>query len=80
MGLTLRGHTASVNDVAYSPDDRRIVSGSDDQTLKVWDALADLSGHQAAQLRWATSSPQTSRRGPQPSRPGRRACERSTFM
>lgn len=35
---TLRGHTGSVTSVAFSPDGRRIVSGSNDHTLKVWDA------------------------------------------
>jgi WD40 repeat protein len=44
------GHTDSVRAVAYSPDGSRIVSGSDDNTLKIWDAssgkeLATFSGH-----------------------------------
>jgi WD40 repeat protein len=39
-----------VNSVAYSPDGTRIVSGSNDETLKIWDAasgaeLLTLSGH-----------------------------------
>ncbi|HET8853360.1 MAG TPA: TIR domain-containing protein, partial [Ktedonobacteraceae bacterium] len=33
--LTYRGHTASVNTVAWSPDGSRIASGSDDQTVQV---------------------------------------------
>ena len=45
--MTLKGHT---NSVAYSPDGKRIVSGSSDKTLKVWDAatgqdLLTLKGH-----------------------------------
>ena len=36
--LTLKGHTGKVTSVVFSPDGRRIVSGSQDSTLKVWDA------------------------------------------
>jgi WD40 repeat protein len=35
---TFRGHTRGVRSVAWSPDGERIVSGSMDNTLKVWDA------------------------------------------
>jgi WD40 repeat protein len=34
---TLRGHTDSVTAVALTPDGRRVVSGSWDLTLRVWD-------------------------------------------
>ena len=37
---TLRGHEREVLSVAFSPDGRRIVSGSWEMTLKVWDAAA----------------------------------------
>ncbi|MHB9295703.1 putative serine/threonine-protein kinase PkwA [Pillotina sp. SPG140] len=47
---TLRGHQGSVRSVAYSPDERFIVSGSFDNTVKIWDAksgrnLRTLTGH-----------------------------------
>jgi WD40 repeat protein len=50
-----RGHTEGVNSVAVAPDGRRIVSGSHDRTVRVWDAqsgveLACLSGHTSSVL------------------------------
>jgi Tol biopolymer transport system component len=36
--VTLKGHSSFVYVVAFSPDGKRIVSGSRDNTLKVWDA------------------------------------------
>ena len=33
-------HSGSVRSVAFSPDGKTIVSGSNDKTLKVWDAGA----------------------------------------
>ncbi|MCH7686026.1 MAG: hypothetical protein IH899_04990 [Planctomycetes bacterium] len=36
----MKGHTGDVNNVAFSPDGRRIVSGNRDETLTVWDALS----------------------------------------
>jgi WD40 repeat protein len=38
---TLEGHTESVNSVAYSPDGARIISGSWDDTVKVWGAVGE---------------------------------------
>jgi len=48
--VTLKGHTASVTSVAFSPDGRRIVTGSSDTTARVWNvrggkALLTLKGH-----------------------------------
>ena len=36
--LTLKGHTAFVHSASFSPDGTRIVTGSFDQTAKVWDS------------------------------------------
>ncbi|MBQ5891984.1 MAG: hypothetical protein IIW76_05385 [Bacteroidales bacterium] len=33
---TLKGHSYGVLSVAFSPDGTRIVSGSEDKTIKIW--------------------------------------------
>ena len=47
---TLIGHTDRVNSAAYSPDGTHLVTASDDQTARIWDAatgqeVRTLSGH-----------------------------------
>jgi eukaryotic-like serine/threonine-protein kinase len=51
--FTLYGHTGSVSSVSFSPDGTRMLTGSQDQTAKVWDAqtgthLLDVKGHVGA--------------------------------
>lgn len=48
--LTLTGHSGEVNAVATSPDGQKIASGSDDQSIKIWNLsrgqeLRTLTGH-----------------------------------
>jgi len=50
LRLSLRGHNGEVQSVAWSPDGKRLATGSEDKTAKVWDAetgkeLLTLSGH-----------------------------------
>src|SRR5256885_13308348 len=47
---TLEGHSDGVNSVAFSADGNHLASGSDDHTVKIWDAatgkcLQTLEGH-----------------------------------
>ena len=44
---TLTGHSDKVYSVKFSPDGKRIVSGSEDNFVKIWDAAtgAEVSSH-----------------------------------
>ncbi len=49
--LVLAGHTAGVTSVAFSPDGKRILTGSRDNSVKLWDSatgkeILTLKGHQ----------------------------------
>ena len=35
--MVLQGHTAAVYSLAFTPDSRSLLSGSEDGTLRVWD-------------------------------------------
>jgi WD40 repeat protein len=37
LSKKMNAHSQSITSVAFSPDGTKIVSGSDDQTIKVWD-------------------------------------------
>ena len=54
------GHTGTIGSVAVTPDGTRAVSGSDDQTVRVWDlasgqCLSTLEGHSESVLSVAVS-------------------------
>jgi WD40 repeat protein len=50
--LTLKGHTNVVRSEAFSPDGTRVVTASDDEIAKVWDAQP-LGPEPAKRKRWA---------------------------
>jgi energy-coupling factor transporter ATP-binding protein EcfA2 len=50
---TLKGHESSVLSVAFSPDGKTLATGSDDQSVKLWDVssrqnVATLKGHESS--------------------------------
>jgi WD40 repeat protein len=64
--MMLAGHRDTVSHCAYSPDGTRIVSASNDNTLKLWDAsngreLATIAGREGIQLQRCEFTPDGSR-------------------
>ena len=58
----LEGHTNTIQDLAFSPEGRFLVSGSADDTVRIWDVtqralIQTLKGHTDAVSRWR--SPRT---------------------
>jgi WD domain, G-beta repeat len=51
IGAPLTGHEQVVTSVAFSPDGARIVSGSTDRTLRLWDAQATPSATRSPGMR-----------------------------
>jgi len=45
----LEGHTGSITDVAVSPDGSKIVSGSEDKTVRIWDVTTGAQVGEALQ-------------------------------
>ena len=59
---TFRGHSKAVNNVAFSPDCRRLASVSDDDTVRIWEPntgkeLRRLRGHGEYSVRGVAFSP-----------------------
>jgi WD40 repeat protein len=59
ISRALEGHDGSVNGVAFSPDSRHVISGSNDSALRLWDVasgvLRVLEGHDRGVLSVAFS-------------------------
>ena len=58
----MNAHSGNINSVAFSPNGTKIVSGSDDKTIKVWDSGAlqpsnrpSLAKTDACWIVWQTS-------------------------
>jgi WD40 repeat protein len=54
--LTLKGHSGCVNTIGFSPDGTRVITGSEDRTVKLWDTK---TGAEVLTLKGHTESVQT---------------------
>jgi len=53
---TVKGHTDHVFAVAFSPDGKRVVSGSRDRLVKIWDAETGAQVRSVVGVRQAPST------------------------
>jgi len=57
--LELKGHASSVRSVAFSPDGKNIVSGSSDNTMRIWNATSEKQELNLQMLRSRKCHPST---------------------